>query len=313
MTELDPPLSSPGMIHLQLDPSGRLRELEVVPRERQNESEQPSADWSALLRAAGFDPERLARAEPRWHPPMYADERAAFTGSFRDAPEVPVRIEAAALGGRPVWLRVIEPWTEPAEAAGDESTFFRSSDIATTNLGRLAHIGLNLGLIAILGLFARRNLRRGRSDRRNAFVVGLFVFGLQMLRWLLGAHHVPVRSEADVVFGGLYRAAFSAGLVWLFYIALEPYWRRLWPSTMVSWVRLLKGRFRDPRVGRDILLGSVLGVSAIVWMLQFNVFWPAWLGHVPPGPIIPFSLRSSSRFTAPASRSHSSSPWRGMR
>jgi hypothetical protein len=32
--------------------------------------------------------------------------------------------------------------------------------------------------------------------------------------------------------------------------------RRRWPATLVSWSRLLAGRFRDPLVGRDVLAGS---------------------------------------------------------
>ena len=44
-------------------------------------------------------------------------------------------------------------------------------------------------------------------------------------------------------------------LLWVLYIALEPYVRRRWPATLVSWSRLLAGGFRDPLVGRDILAG----------------------------------------------------------
>jgi len=46
---------------------------------------------------------------------------------------------------------------------------------------------------------------------------------------------------------GVEIAAFVSFAMWLFYIALEPYVRRLWPKTLVSWHRLLAGRFR----GRD--------------------------------------------------------------
>jgi hypothetical protein len=40
---------------------------------------------------------------------------------------------------------------------------------------------------------------------------------------------------------------------------VEPYARRTWPKLMVSWQRLLNGRFRDPLVGRDVLLGLFAG------------------------------------------------------
>lgn len=56
----------------------------------------------------------------------------------------------------------------------------------------------------------------------------------------------------------------AAGLLWLLYLALEPYVRRFWPSTLVSWSRLMARQFRDPLVGRDILFGVGLGIAVQV-------------------------------------------------
>src|SRR5262249_45591154 len=42
---------------------------------------------------------------------------------------------------------------------------------------------------------------------------------------------------------------------WVLYIALEPYVRRTWPTTLISWSRVIDGRFRDRRVARDVLVG----------------------------------------------------------
>lgn len=76
---------------------------------------------------------------------------------------------------------------------------------------------------------------------------------------------------------------FIAGLVWLLYIALEPYVRRRWPQAMISWTRVLSGRFRDPLVGRDILLGGLVGV--VLHMASELGYWvPVWLGTGPPIP-----------------------------
>ena len=109
---------------------------------------------------------------------------------------------------------------------------------------------------------------------------------MEMLQWLFGAHHVPERSEVDIVFGGLYQAFYTFGLVWLFYLALEPYARRLWPRTLTSWVRIFRGRFRDPLVGRDLLIGCALGAA---WPLSLYLYMllPGWLGNVPPRPDLP--------------------------
>jgi hypothetical protein len=59
---------------------------------------------------------------------------------------------------------------------------------------------------------------------------------------------------------------FVAGVIWLMYLALEPYVRRHWPQTIISWSRLMTGRLRDPLIGRDLLVGVILGTA---WALIF--------------------------------------------
>ena len=63
-------------------------------------------------------------------------------------------------------------------------------------------------------------------------------------------------------------------------MALEPYFRRLWPQQLVSWIRLFDPSFKDPKVGRDVLLGGVAGISiALFHHLYFLL--PRWLGTAP--------------------------------
>jgi hypothetical protein len=107
-----------------------------------------------------------------------------------------------------------------------------------------------------------------------------------MALWLLAAHHVPGGSQLQIFFGGLYRAFFVFGIGGLLYLALEPYARKLWPRALSSWVRLLHGRFTDPIVGRDVLVGLVQG-TAVAFMFNLFRVAPAWLGKVPPRPDLP--------------------------
>ena len=51
----------------------------------------------------------------------------------------------------------------------------------------------------------------------------------------------------------------NAALNWVVYVALEPWVRRKWPRTMISWSRLTSRGVRDPLVGRDLLYGTLLG------------------------------------------------------
>ena len=107
-----------------------------------------------------------------------------------------------------------------------------------------------------------------------------------MLGWLLAAHHVPEVSQLEILFGGLYRACFVFALSGLLYLALEPYARKLWPRSLVSWVRLLDGRFRDPAVGLHVLVGCVMGtVSALTTSVTRMIL--GWIGNVPPRPDFP--------------------------
>jgi serine/threonine-protein kinase len=76
---------------------------------------------------------------------------------------------------------------------------------------------------------------------------------------------------------------FWSSIAWLFYIALEPYLRSIWPRMLISWARLLEGRFRDPLIGRDVLVGCLLGI-ALALVLQQYALAPGWLGLPPPRP-----------------------------
>ena len=82
-----------------------------------------------------------------------------------------------------------------------------------------------------------------------------------MLEWLCTAHHVSSVIEVGLFLAGVSGAAFVAGFIWTFYLALEPYVRRRWPQSMITWSRVLGGEFRDPLVGGYLLAGIALGLG----------------------------------------------------
>ena len=110
----DPPPINSGMVGLNLDPQGRLIQFDAVPPqvEEKPESSRPP-DWPALFAAAGLDMTRFAPAEPQWVSLAGFDARAAWTGSYAQSPELPLRVEAASWRGKPVFFRVIGPWSRP--------------------------------------------------------------------------------------------------------------------------------------------------------------------------------------------------------
>jgi serine/threonine-protein kinase len=125
------------------------------------------------------------------------------------------------------------------------------------------------------GLFlARRNLLMGRGDRTGAWRVALFVFVCKLVIWALGADHQPTMSEIGALFQQCAWALLVAALTWVVYLALEPYVRRIWPEMMISWNRVLRGRWRDPLVGRDILVGVASTLAGYLLVLpRFLALW----------------------------------------
>ena len=78
-------------------------------------------------------------------------------------------------------------------------------------------------------------------------------------------------------------AVFLGTIVWLYYLAIEPYARRFWPDALLGWTRLLAGRVRDPRVGRDVLIGLLIGVAFMACETA-QAMLPQRFGYTAPQP-----------------------------
>jgi serine/threonine-protein kinase len=257
----DPPSILSGMINLAIDPRGRLTFFQAIPpQEEETPTQMHAVDWNALFAEAGLDPVQFRATEPTWTSLAASDARAAWTGSWPGTSR-PLRIEAAAFQGKPVFFSLIGPWTRPLRLRPDQPTAGqRASNI----------ILLVISLCVLLGaaLLARRNYIQGRGDRAGGFRLASVVFAMMMALWLCRGHIVPALDTSLPFVLALSTALFFSGLFWILYLSLEPYVRRRWPQTLVSWSRLLVGQFRDPLVGRDLLFGVILGV---IWILIFQV------------------------------------------
>jgi hypothetical protein len=167
-----------------------------------------------------------------------------WEGSLPGFPEAQTRIEAAAFKGRPVSFGISGPWIS--------STQMESRQSLSAQIGALA-APLVLFSATVGGIFfARRNIRLGRGDRRNANRLALFVLGFFIFMWALAW---PWFS-----YGSLLIFPYGAILIWIIYIAVEPFVRRRWPQVLISWTRFMSGELRDPLVARDIFIGCTFGV-----------------------------------------------------
>jgi protein kinase-like protein len=251
-SRVDPPQVAPGSSTLALDPRGRLLSLLAVPMASWKAR---PLDWSRLFVAAGLDPARLEPTEPRVLPPVFADARAGWTGRHPDD-GTPIHVDAAAWRGTPVHFRVAAPWDERAAVASGEA-------FAPSARGFGAALSAAVFICAALGaLFAWRNLRLGRGDRRGALRLAAALFVLRLVGGIGFADHAAsVGHETRIALAALANALLWASGYSLVYLALEPYVRRHWPHCLIAWSRLLAGNWRDPMVGRDVSIGLAAGLA----------------------------------------------------
>jgi hypothetical protein len=244
-----------------LDTSGRLVEFSAVPPQVEDSppASRSATDWPAIVQLTGLDFGQLKQATPLWTPRTYSDERVAWETPVPGWPEQQLRVEAAAYRGRATYLQLVYPWTRPAlmrEAPRTRSERIIQGFVAVVVL-------IVLGAAALV---ARHNLRKGRGDRRGAVRVWAVIFTAMAVALVVRSKHVTnVNVELDRLFTALGWSLFCAGAVWLLYLALEPYVRKFWPTTLISWSRFVAGNLLDPQVGRDVLIG--VGASALVLLI----------------------------------------------
>jgi serine/threonine-protein kinase len=277
VTLTEPPDNITGMSTMVLDAAGRLLSFTAVPGQIERGAAATSLpDWGPLLAEAGLDQTALTPATPDWLPPTGFDSRAAWDGVLGGE-----RVHVvAAYRGAPVYFRVIAPWTRSESAPAPPLP-------ASERIPELVYWFVGAVLVVIAALFlARRNLRLGRGDRKGATRIATAMFIAVFASWVFASRHVGDPVEAMNFVHGTGVSLYFAAYVYLGYLAVEPYIRRRWPKMLVSWTRVLAGRFTDPRVGRDLLAGCLAAVLAVAMVVMARAL-PAWVnipGQVPGSP-----------------------------
>ncbi len=267
LTARDPATILSGMINVDLDSQGRLTFFQAIPAQKLDEKKDVATapatpfDWNILFNAAGLDPSKFQTTPSTWNSLATSDSRAAWTGVWPGTTRA-LRVEAASFQGKPVYFSLIGAWTKPG----------RMKDMEPQTVGARAAriIGLILLVSALVGsvFLARRNYRHGRGDREGSLRLAMVMFILEMALFLCLSHFPTIGDTIGLTIIAISTALFISGVSWMFYMAVEPWVRRNWPKSVISWSRLLAGGVRDPLVGRDILFGVILGV---VWILVFQI------------------------------------------
>ncbi|MFZ2494016.1 MAG: serine/threonine-protein kinase [Thermoanaerobaculia bacterium] len=269
VTSTDPPMTEPGMTHVSVDSHGRLLSFVAVPPRQVAGTPTRPVDWRTFFELAGGDFEQMRAVASRWTAPVDTDAKVAWEGRFRGDP-TPIRIEAGSYAGKPVWFKVIGPWASTAAT-------FELSGAQKAN--RLFFALLVPATLIAAIIFARRNWIRGRVDRKLATKLALFVLGTVFVGFLFRADHVSNPAwELRLIDRGIGMALWMSLQIWLTYLALEPYVRRRWPHMLIGWTRLFAGRFRDPMIGRDLLIGLCAG--PVLYILRLAaIHAPSWFGE----------------------------------
>lgn len=293
--EVRPSIHAPDGMHMRLDAQGNLKYYSAILSAdsfsiQQTDSPDPEDIqndpwWHQPLELAGLSPSEISRLQavpPQFTPLGFADERLSWIlPTTDDDPsslvnskaktdtangdtaintriEQMVRIDAARSGRTVTYFRIVMPWD-------DASPVIRWSGFASRN--RVLAFLFFTWIPLLLGLIVwqvRKNLNAKQADRLGAIrLASLGGFSVIMI-WLLGGTHAIDALELDTFLTALAGACLVYVIMWLTYIAFEPVVRRHWPTSLVSWSRLLHGNWDDSLVGRDLLIGCTVGAWAAI-------------------------------------------------
>ncbi len=249
ITGMNPPPVEPGMVQVDLDSGGRLRHFRGVPYALGEQPAGSAPDAAEIFRAAGLELSRFTPAALARTPLGAADQVQAWKGPHPGIPEMEVLVQVASWKGQITEFQMIWPWMKEAGANG---TNWIQRTLELTALGVALFFTL---------LLSRRNWKVGRVDRRGAFRLAIVSAALIVASWAGSVHPVLTSGMIGIVFEIAAQAMFFGAILWLIYLAIEPSVRARWPQSLVTWSRLLAGRWKDARVWAHVLIGGAAGLG----------------------------------------------------
>jgi len=274
VTEERPAPIVSGMIEAWVNSKGELRRFLAVPPQVDASTAAQPIGPQMISRAIGFDLSKWEETAPRYTPLYAFDWLKAWKGRHPTLP-LDVAVQASAWRGRITEVQVIWPWTIAGRAP--ESRQSSSNNSLTSLIEKITS-----GLVILFSVFlAARKIKAGRGDRRGAARLASAVFALGALAWAFWAHWVADIGMLEVFATNAAGWVSSAVLIWFLYIGLEPEVRARWPKSIVSWSRVLAGRWQDPLVGADVLWGALVGLAIVALFMGPN-WWDVAHGGMSP-------------------------------
>src|SRR5579872_319565 len=256
VTEERPAPLMSGMIEAWVNSKGELRRFQAVPPQMDKPTPPRDFDVATISRLVGFDLSKWQETSPALTPLYAFDSLKTWKGRHPVLP-YDVTVEVAAWHGRVTEIYVLSPWSQPARVAASRTPSWQDN-LATTLEKALAAFAFLLS-----AFLAARNLRVGRGDPRGALRLAVALFGLYGVAWLFSTHWVANIAMFNIFTTNAALWIMAAGFTWLLYVGLEPSVRARWPHAMVTWSRVLVGKWRDALVCTHVLYGALLGVLIV--------------------------------------------------
>jgi predicted Ser/Thr protein kinase len=248
---LNPPMAVRGMTFVDVDGHGRLLGFSAVPRDRQG-----SATPEDVFRAARLDIATFHEVTPKLIPAHASDTIRAWEGTHPDIAGMNLTVQVASWRGQITQAAILYPWmrtTSAAEAPAPLLTRIREAAVLVLPI---------LGAL-FAALVARRNWKLGRTDRRGALRVAGARLLLGLVTWVGTMHPVPTGDMLELFSNSAAVYLLWSVLMWVVYLAVEPAIRARYPHAMITWNRLLAGRWLDAQVCAHVLIGATLG--CLLW------------------------------------------------
>ena len=247
----NPPMTTSGMLAINVDGGGRLKSFEAVPR---NDKGVTPISPESVFQAAGLDFTKFSEKTSSYYDRFTHDRLASWIGPHPVLPGVNLDVEIAWWKGRVSMVHVDLKFPEAKKAGENASQPWYLQFLTTASLTIGAFFAI---------LLARKNWRSDRCDRKGALRLAWLILILRCVDWAAKVHAVPSDDMLGLFFGAAGDWVFEAMILWLLYIALEPALRARWPHSIVSWNRLLAGKWLDAQVGSHLLIGAAIGCA--IW------------------------------------------------
>ena len=251
----NPPPISPGMIDEQLDGHGRLLLFRAVPDN--SPALAPAIDPDLVFRAAHLDPRSFQEVPPTLVPAHASDVIRAWKGQHPVLPNTEIKVEIAWWKGRVTEAQLVYPYMHPAGAGPASAPW-------TERVQRIMNLVVEIIGAILIALIARRNWKLGRTDRSGALRIAAARLLIGLVAWAGVMHPIAGQNMADLFESAAADLLGTAAVLWLLYLAIEPAIRAKYPHAMVTWNRLLAGRWLDAQVWSHVLIGAALG--CVIWM-----------------------------------------------